>query len=109
MLNPAVHLWNVLCDSSVDRTTRQVKFGHRGHLFDERNGVLRLLEQASTSDKRMKKPVGICGQAPPDYPEFAAGLIEDGIHSISVDPDLAIVTALRVAAAESEIAIDVTR
>jgi pyruvate,water dikinase len=77
------------------------------HLFDERNeAVRRLLEQAITAAKRMKKPVGICGQAPSDYPEFAAWLVEDGIDSISVNPDVAMATALRVAAAESEIPVD---
>ncbi len=67
-----------------------------------------LLEQAITAAKRLKKPIGICGQAPSDYPEFAAWLVEDGIDSISVNPDVAIATALRVAAAESEIPVDVT-
>ena len=80
-----------------------MKFGHRGHLFDERDGVLRLLEQASASERTN-------GGAGRDLWTGAAGLsrnsrpasVEDGIHSIlpwiRTSP---MVTALRVAAAES--------
>ena len=47
------------------------------------------------------KPIGICGQAPSDYPEFAAWLVTERIDSISLNPDVAIATTLRVAAAEA--------
>ena len=58
------------------------------HLFDERNLAVKrmigtLIEQAHAAGR----PVGICGQAPSDYPEFAEFLVEAGIDSISVTPD----------------------
>jgi pyruvate,water dikinase len=47
------------------------------------------------------KPIGICGQAPSDYPDFAAWLVRQGIHSISLNPDTAIKTALVIAEEEA--------
>jgi phosphoenolpyruvate synthase/pyruvate phosphate dikinase len=47
------------------------------------------------------KPIGICGQAPSDFPEFAAWLVGEHIDSISLNPDVAIATTLRVADAEA--------
>jgi hypothetical protein len=46
------------------------------------------------------KPIGICGQAPSDFPEFAEWLMERGIDPISLNPDTAIKTAVRVSSAE---------
>ncbi len=43
------------------------------------------------------KLIGICGQAPSDYPDFAAWLVKQGIDSISLNPDTAIKTALAIA------------
>jgi len=48
--------------------------------------------------QRVKKPIGICGQAPSDFPEFARWLVEQGITSMSLNPDTAIRTALVIAA-----------
>ena len=48
--------------------------------------------------------IGICGQAPADYPEFAEWLVERRITSISLNPDAAIKTALLIARAEAETA-----
>jgi pyruvate,water dikinase len=77
--------------------------GTVSHLFDERNGaVLRMIANAIDAARRMHKPIGICGQAPSDYPEFASWLVGRKIHSISLNPDVAIKTALIVARAESE-------
>jgi pyruvate, water dikinase len=77
--------------------------GTVSHLFDERNGaVLRMIEEAINAAHRAQKPIGICGQAPSDYPDFAAWLVGRKIHSISLNPDVAIKTALIVAKAESE-------
>jgi pyruvate, water dikinase len=76
--------------------------GTVAHLFDERNGaVLRLIGQAIAAARRAGKPIGICGQAPSDYPDFAAWLVEQGITSISLNPDVAIKTALLVSRAET--------
>ena len=77
--------------------------GTVSHLFDERNGaVLRMIEEAINAAHRAHKPIGICGQAPSDYPEFASWLVGKKIHSISLNPDVAIKTALLVAKAESD-------
>jgi pyruvate,water dikinase len=79
--------------------------GTIAHLFDERNeAVLRLIGQAIESAHLAKKPIGICGQAPSDYPEFAEWLVKRGITSIALNPDVAIKTALLVAKAEEETA-----
>lgn len=70
-------------------------------LFDENNlAVRRMIEQAIQTAHKLGKPIGICGQAPSDFPEFAEWLVELGIDSISLNPDTALQTALRVAAAE---------
>ncbi len=71
-------------------------------LFDERDGAVRwMIGRAIAAAKRVGKPIGICGQAPSDFPDFAAWLVEQGIDSISLNPDTAIRTALRVAEAEA--------
>jgi pyruvate,water dikinase len=71
------------------------------HLFDENNlAVRRLIAEAIRAAHLANKPIGICGQAPSDFPEFAEWLVEQGIDSISLNPDTAIKTALRVALAE---------
>jgi pyruvate,water dikinase len=50
------------------------------------------------------KPIGICGQAPSDYPEFATWLVSEQIDSISLNADVAIASTLRVARAEAALA-----
>ena len=77
--------------------------GTVAHLFDERDEAVRwLIARAIRAARTLGKPIGICGQAPSDYPEFAAWLMSEGIDSISLNPDAAIATALRVADAERE-------
>jgi len=72
------------------------------HLFDERNdAVKRSIAQAIAEAHRTRKHIGICGQAPSDYPEFAEWLVREGIDSISLNPDVAIRTAVVVAKAEA--------
>jgi pyruvate,water dikinase len=76
------------------------------HIFDERNeAVKRLVSQvikvAHSHDPPRK--VGICGQAPSDFPEFAEFLVECGIDSISLNPDTVVKTRLRIAEAEKRI------
>ncbi|HLF77796.1 MAG TPA: phosphoenolpyruvate synthase [Dehalococcoidia bacterium] len=67
----------------VDRDSQEL-----AHLFDERNeAVKRMIEQLIESAHRAGAKVGICGQAPSDYPEFAAWLVQLGIDSISLNPD----------------------
>ena len=80
----------------VDRDSEIV-----AHLFDERNpAVTRLIGEAIEQAHLKKRKIGICGQAPSDYPEFAAMLVRMGIDSISVNPDSVIKTAKLVAAIE---------
>jgi len=72
----------------VDRDSELV-----AHVFDERNeAVKRAISELIASAKRFNRKVGICGQAPSDFPDFVSFLIEEGIDSISVNPD----TALKV-------------
>jgi pyruvate,water dikinase len=78
--------------------------GTVAHLFDERNdAVLRMIGEAIEAAHKACKPIGICGQAPSDYPEFAEWLVKRGITSISLNPDVAIKTALLVHEAERQI------
>ena len=79
--------------------------GTVAHLFDERNeAVTRMIAQAIEAARHAGKPIGICGQAPSDYPEFAAWLVTKGITSISLNPDTAIKTALLIAKTEQKAA-----
>lgn len=56
--------------------------------FDERNpAVLKLMEMAIQAARKLNKYVGICGQAPSDYPEITTWLVQQGIGSISLNPD----------------------
>lgn len=58
------------------------------HLFDERNEAVKaLLSMAIQTAKKRGKYVGICGQGPSDHPDFAFWLVEQGIDSISLNPD----------------------
>ena len=71
------------------------------HLFDERHaGVKQMVQQVIAKAKAQGCKIGICGQAPSDYPEFAQFLVEQGIDSISLNPDSVLKTLLVVAAAE---------
>ncbi|MEO8361618.1 MAG: phosphoenolpyruvate synthase [Vicinamibacteria bacterium] len=77
--------------------------GTVAHLFDERNDAVRwLIARAIAAARRVGKPIGICGQAPSDYPEFAAWLVDEGIDSISLNPDVALAMTFQVAAAEAK-------
>jgi len=73
-------------------------------LFDERNeAVRRMIHLAIEAAKRNKKKIGICGQAPSDYPEFARFLVEQGIDSISLNPDSVLKTLMDVATTEQKL------
>ena len=63
------------------------------HLYDERNeAVKKMLEMLVHTAKKNKIKVGICGQGPSDYPDFAQFLVQLGIDSISVTPDSVVKT-----------------
>jgi len=71
------------------------------HLFDERNEAVKIMVQMGiASAKKNGRKIGICGQAPSDYPEFARFLVEQGIDSMSLNPDSVLKTLLIVAEAE---------
>jgi pyruvate, water dikinase len=71
--------------------------------FDERDpGVLELIRQAIAGAHRHGRKIGICGQAPSDYPEYARFLVENGIDSISLNPDSVPGAIERVAGLERE-------
>ena len=72
------------------------------HLFDERDeAVKRKLERVIACAKQFNRKIGICGQAPSDYPEFAQFLVEQGIDSISLNPDSVLKTRLAIAKTEA--------
>jgi pyruvate,water dikinase len=71
-------------------------------LFDERNpAVLQACARIIDAAKRRGKKVGVCGQAPSDFPDFAAFLVEHGIDSISLIPDALLKASERIAQAEA--------
>lgn len=66
--------------------------------FDERNqAVKKILSLAIEACKKRKKYIGICGQGPSDHPDLAAWLVEQGIESISLNPDTVVKTWLSIA------------
>lgn len=68
-------------------------------LFDERNEAVKaLLSMAIQAAKKQGKYVGICGQGPSDHQDFAAWLMEQGIDSLSLNPDTVVETWLSLAA-----------
>ena len=76
------------------------------HIFDERNeAVKRLVSQVinTAHNHQPRRKVGICGQAPSDFPEFAEFLVECGIDSISLNPDTVIKTKLHIADVEKRL------
>jgi pyruvate,water dikinase len=74
------------------------------HLYDERNpAVKKLIKEVIQTAKKMKRKIGICGQAPSDFPDFAEFLVECGIDSMSLTPDTIVKTRLIVAEKEKEL------
>ena len=68
------------------------------HLFDERNpAVKKILKMAIDACRQHGKYIGICGQGPSDYPDFAVWLYEQGINSLSLNPDSVVDTWLHLA------------
>jgi pyruvate,water dikinase len=71
-------------------------------LFDEADpSVMALVQMAIRTAKRCGRKIGICGQAPSDDPSFVRFLVEEGIDSISLNPDSLLATRLAVAAIET--------
>jgi pyruvate,water dikinase len=73
-------------------------------LFDERHPTVKeMIRLAIRTARRCGRKIGICGQAPSDYPDFARFLVEEGIDSISLNPDAVVPTRIAIAAMEAEL------
>jgi pyruvate, water dikinase len=73
-------------------------------IYDERNeAVKRLIAEVIKKCKIYKRKIGICGQAPSDFPDFAQFLVECGIDSISLNPDTVIKTHIAIAETEKKL------
>jgi pyruvate,water dikinase len=82
----------------VDRDSEIV-----AHVFDERNPAVKtMIASVIRAAKAKSRKIGICGQAPSDYPEFAAFLVAQGIDSISLNPDAVLKTTLAMLKMETE-------
>jgi pyruvate,water dikinase len=76
------------------------------HVFDERNPAVRkMIAHVIRAAKAKGRKIGICGQEPSDYPEFAAFLVELGIDSISLNPDAVLKTTLKILEMEASQAV----
>ncbi len=85
----------------LDRDSEKVS-----HIFDERDpAVKKMVQLVIESAKKNGRKIGICGQAPSDYPEFAEFLVRCGIDSISLNPDTVIKTTDRILQVEKELGI----
>jgi pyruvate,water dikinase len=67
------------------------------HLFDERNPAVKKLLSMAIRPHAKGKYVGICGQGPSDHPDLAEWLMQEGIESVSLNPDTVVDTWLRLA------------
>ncbi len=83
----------------IDRDSELV-----AHLFDERNNAVKqMISKAIQTVHKHDRKIGICGQAPSDYPEFAKFLVNEGIDSMSLNPDSVLKTRMEVVTAERAI------
>jgi pyruvate,water dikinase len=75
-------------------------------IYDERNdAVKKMISQVIKVANDKGKYIGICGQAPSDFPDFAMFLVEQGIQTMSLNPDTIISTTMKVAEKEKELGI----
>jgi len=78
------------------------------HIFDERNEAVKRMVKSVIEivhQHEPKRKIGICGQAPSDFPEFAEFLVRCGIDSISLNSDVVLSTRLNIAKAEKKLGI----
>lgn len=77
------------------------------HLYDERNEAVKsMISSVIRTAKRMGVKVGICGQGPSDFPDFAKFLVEEGIDTISVTPDSFFKTVQAIYEIENKLSIE---
>jgi pyruvate,water dikinase len=85
----------------LDRDSEKIS-----HVFDERDpAVKKMVQEVIEKAKRNSKKIGICGQAPSDYPEFAQFLVECGIDSISLNPDTVLKTTEKILGVEKGLGV----
>jgi len=85
----------------LDRDSEKVS-----HVFDERDlAVKRMVQWVIEKAKKNSRKIGICGQAPSDYPEFAEFLVQCSIDSISLNPDTIFKTTERILQVEKELKV----
>jgi pyruvate,water dikinase len=85
----------------VDRDSEIV-----AHVFDERNPAVKtFIAHVIKAAKAKGRKIGICGQAPSDYPEFAQFLVEQGIDSISLNPDAVLKTTMKILEMEKALSV----
>jgi len=78
--------------------------GTLAHIGNEKNeAVKKLISEAIRVAKKTKTKIGICGQGPSDFPDFAQFLVKEGIDSISLNPDSVIKTTLKILEMEKKI------
>lgn len=83
----------------VDRDSELVS-----HVYDEKNmAVKTLIAEVIKKAKKNKRKIGICGQAPSDFPDFAQFLVEQGIDSISLNPDTVVKTMIAINETEKKL------
>ncbi len=83
----------------VDRDSELVS-----HVYDERNAAVKtLIAQVIRVAKKHHRKIGICGQAPSDFPDFAQFLVQQGIDSISLNPDTVVKTTVAILKAEQKL------
>ena len=83
----------------VDRDSEIV-----AHVFNERDpAVVTAIKSAIDTAKATGRKIGICGQAPSDYPEFAQMLVEAGIDSVSLNPDAVLKTTMKICEMEQQL------
>lgn len=83
----------------VDRDSEIV-----AHLFDERDAAVKsMISHVIHVCREANRKIGICGQAPSDYPDFAKFLVQEGIDSISLNPDTVLKTTVAIVAQEDEL------
>jgi len=83
----------------VDRDSELV-----AEVYDENNEAVKtMIAKAIRDVKAKKRKIGICGQAPSDFPDFAKFLVREGIDSISLVPDTIVKTTLAILAQEKKL------
>ncbi|MBW2998320.1 phosphoenolpyruvate synthase, partial [Candidatus Woesearchaeota archaeon] len=89
----------------VDRDSELV-----ADVYDERNEAVKsMISMAIHMAKKNKRKIGICGQAPSDFPDFAQFLVQEGIDSISLNPDTVLKTRIKISQTEKKIISKVRR